>query len=160
MVATCLPGLPLEAVALAPQLLDNVPQAGEVVFRRLEPQFRFVPAAVETCDPCGILEDTAALFRLGIDDLADLALTDEGWRPRPCRGILEQDLHIARPCFAAVDPVAGTQFPLDPTRYLDNVAVVEFGRRDTIGVVDRDRDFSAVARGPRLRARKNHIIHG
>ena len=71
-------------------------------------------------DAGGILEDAAALLRLGIDDLADLALAHEGRRAGAGRRILKQDLDVAGARLAAIDAVGGAGLALDAARDLDD----------------------------------------
>src|SRR5690606_20933145 len=54
----------------------------------------------------------------------------------------------------------GARFALDAAGDLDLIAIVPLGRRLTFAVVEEDRDFSDVARGPRCRAREDDVVHG
>jgi len=59
------------------ELDDHVLDAGEVGFGGLQPQFRLVAAGVKPGDAGGVFQHAAALFGLGLNDLADLALVDQ-----------------------------------------------------------------------------------
>ncbi len=72
----------------------------EVVLGAFEPQLGLVAAAVKTGDAGGILQHAAALLGLGVDDLGDLSLAHERRRASARRGVLEQDLDVARTRFA------------------------------------------------------------
>ena len=76
-VADRLPRLLLQAFHLTGELPDDVFDAREVGLGSLQPQFRFMTAGVKSGDAGGILEHAAALFGLGLDDLADLALVNQ-----------------------------------------------------------------------------------
>ena len=91
LVAPRLPRLPLQAFDLRVELAQDVAEAREVGFGRLQAQLGLVAAAVQAGDAGGILEDAAALLGLGVDDLADLALAHERRRARAGRRVLEQD---------------------------------------------------------------------
>ncbi len=160
LVALHLTRLPLEPVDLRAELGEDVREPREVDLGRLEPQLGLVPAAVETGHTGGILEHPAALLGLGIHDLGDLALPDKGRRARASSGILEQDLDIAGARVLAVDAIARALLALNAPRDLDDVALVEVGRRGAGAVVDENGDLGDVARGSRRRARKYDIVHG
>ena len=78
LVAAGLPGLTLQALDLGLQLAQNVIDARQIVVRRFEPQLRLVPTGVQPGDSRRILENTAPLLGLGIDEFADLSLPDQG----------------------------------------------------------------------------------
>ena len=90
-VADRLPRLLLQAVDLAGQLPDHILDAGEIGFRRLQPQFGLVAAGVQPGDAGGVFQHAAALFGLGLNDLADLALVNQRRRTRAGGGVGEQE---------------------------------------------------------------------
>ena len=158
-VADRLAGLLLQAFHLAGELADHVLDAGEVGFGRLQPQLGLVAAGMQAGDAGGVFQHAAALLRLGLDDLADLALVDEGRRTRAGRGIGEQDLHVARAHIAAVDAIDRACFALDAAGDFQKLAVIDGGRRGAIGIVDRHHDFGVVARRAVAGAGEDHRIH-
>jgi hypothetical protein len=158
-VADRLARLLLQAVHLAGQLPDHVLDAGEVGFRRLEAQFGLVAAGVKTRDTRGIFQHAAALFRLGLNDLADLALVNQRRRTRAGGGVGEQKLHVAGAHVAAVDPVDRARIALDPSRDFQDLAVVHGRRCGAIGIVDRHHHFGVVARGTVAGTGKDHRVH-
>ena len=95
----------------------------------LQAELGLVAAAVQAGDAGGILQHAAALLRLGVDDLADPALAHQRRRAGAGRGVLEQQAHIARARILAVDPIGGACLALDAPRHLQDVGVVELGRR-------------------------------
>ena len=103
LVAARLPCLPLQALDLRVELAQDVVEAGEIALGGAQAQLRLVPAAVQAGDAGGVLQDAAALLGLGVDQLADLALTYQGRRAGAGGGILEQDAHVAGTHLAAVD---------------------------------------------------------
>ena len=62
---------------LTADLADHVLKALEIGFGGPEPQFRFVAPAIKPRNAGGIFKDAAALLRLGVDQLADLALLNQ-----------------------------------------------------------------------------------
>ena len=136
LVAGGLAALALQALDLAFQLAHHVLDAHEVVLGRLEAQLRLVAAGMEARDAGGILQDAAAGLGLGRDDLADLALADEGGRAGAGGGVREQDLHVAGAHFLAVDPVGRAFLALDLARDFQEIGVVEGGGRGALGIVD------------------------
>ena len=100
-----LPGLAAQIRELIADLADHVPQAFEIGFRGLQPQFGLVAAAVKPRDTGGVFKDAAALLRLGVDELADLALLHERLAPRAGGGVGEKDLNVFRTSLFAVDLV-------------------------------------------------------
>ena len=122
LVARGLTALALQALDLAFQLADHVLDANQVVLGGLEAQLRLVAAGMEARDAGGILQDAAAGLGLGGDDLADLALADEGGRAGAGGGIGEQDLHVAGAHFLAVDPVGRAFLALDLARDFQEIA--------------------------------------
>ena len=138
-IADRLARLLLQPVDLGGELADHVLEPQQIGFRRLQPQFRLVPARMQAGDAGGFLQHAAALLGLGLDDLADAALMHQRRRARAGRGVGEQDLHVAGAHLAAVDAVGGAGLALDAARDVDRVLVVERGRRRALGIVDRDR---------------------
>ena len=123
-VADRLARLFLQAVHLSGELADHVLDAGEIGFSGLEAQFGLVAARMKTGDAGGVFQHAAALFGLGLDDLADLALVDQRRRARARGGVGEQDLHVAGADVAAIDAIdrarprarSGARFPGSPGR--------------------------------------------
>ena len=134
----------------ARQLAQTSAEPRQVALGRLEAQLRLVPAAVQPGDAGRILQDAAALLGLGVDDLADLALAHEGRRARAGRGVLEQDLDVARARLAAVDAVGRARLALDAARHLQHVAVVELGRAPCAAALSMKIVTSAMLRAGRV----------
>ena len=158
-IADCLPGLLFQAFHLAGELADHVLDAGEVGFGRLQPQLGFMPACMQTGDAGGIFQHAAALLRLGLNDLADLALVNQ--RRRACAGcgIGEQDLHVAGAHILAVDAINRAGLAFDTARNLQQFGIVDGRGRRPVRIVDRHHDFGVVARRTVAGAGKDHRIH-
>ena len=81
---TCgLSGLTCQLRQLRGQLFDHIINPRQVCLCTFEFQFGFMPALIETRDPCRLFQNTAARLWLGVDQLGNLALSDQGWRMRP-----------------------------------------------------------------------------
>ena len=158
-VAHGLAGLALEPIDLLGELADHVLEAGEVLLGGAQPQLGLVAAGVQAGNAGGFFQHAAALLGLGLDDLADAALVDEGGRARAGRGVGEQDLDVAGAHFAAVDAIGRALLALDAARDFERLFAVELGRRGAIGIVDRHRDFGVVARRPVVVAGEDDVVH-
>ena len=133
------PRLAPEGVELLLDLADDVVDAFEILFGRLEPQFGLVPARIEPGNAGRLFEQRPALHRLGGDQFADLALTHHGRRAGAGRGIGEQQLHVARPDLAAVDAIDRAGLALDAARDFEHVGGVERRRRRAVLIVEMQR---------------------
>ena len=158
-VAARLARLALEAVDLGVDLLQHVLDPQQIVLGALEAQLRLVPARMQAGNAGGLFEDQPPRLGLGGDDLADLALADEGGRAGAGRGVGEQKLDVAGAHLPAVDPVGRAGLALDAARHLDRLVLVEGGRGPMVGIVEKDADLGVVARGPSARAREDDVVH-
>ena len=158
-VARRLLGLASELGELVGELFDHVVDAGEVGLGALELQLRLVAALVQPRDPRRFLEDPAAVLRLGVDQLGDLALAHQRRRGRAGRGVGKQHLHVARAHILGVDLVGAARVAGDPPHHVENVRLVERRRCQPVGVVEQQRDFREIARGPCRGAGKDHVFH-
>src|SRR5271166_5180072 len=105
-----------------------------------------MPARVQAGNARRLLENEPAGLGLGRDDLADLALADEGGRARAGRSVGEQELHVSRAHLLAVEAIGRARLALDAAGDLDRLVVVEGGGRAAIGIVEQKPDFGDVAR--------------
>ncbi len=99
--------------------------------------------------PDGLFQQDAALGGLRIDDRADAALADERGGMRAGRGIGEEQLHVARAHFAAVDAVVRAHAALDAADDLDLGDLVIRLRRVAIADCRATSDTSARLRAGR-----------
>ncbi len=158
-VADRLTCLLLQAIDLTGELADDVLDAGEIGFGSLEAQFGFMAAGMQSGDAGGVFQHAAALVGTRLNDLADLALVDEGGRSRTCGGIREQNLHVTRAHILAIDAINRACFALDPARDFQHLLIVHGGGRRAIGVVDGHRHFGVVACRAVAGTGEDHGVH-
>ena len=120
-IADRLTGLALQRFHLRGELADHVFQPLQILLGGAQAQFGFVAARMQTGNAGGLFQHAAALFRLGLNDLADPALMHECGRARAGRGIGEQNLHVAGAHLAAVDAIGRALVALDPPRHFEHV---------------------------------------
>ena len=106
-----------------------------------------------------LFEQKPALRRLRVDQRANPPLADDRPGRTAGRGVGEQQLHVARPHLAPIDPPGRAAAALDAADDLDLLAVVERKRRVTPAVVDGQRHFGDVARRPSGRTAEDHVVH-
>ncbi len=141
------------------QLPRHVVQPHEVGLGGAQAQLGLVAAGVQARDPGRLFQDHAPVLRLGGDQLGDLPLAHQGRGIGACRGVGEQQLHVARAHLAAVDAVGRAVALVDAARDLQHRVVVELGRRGAVGIVDGERHLGVVARGSRAGAGEDHVLH-
>ena len=158
-VAQRLARLALEPVDLRRELRDHVVEPVQILLGGVEPQFCLVAARMQAGNAGGFLEHAPALLGLRLDDLADAALVHERRGARAGRGIREQDLHVARAHFAAIDPIGRAGVPLDPPRDFERVLLVELCRCGAVAIVEEQRHLAGIARRPAGAAGEDHVVH-
>ncbi len=158
-IAHGLTGLALQPLELALDLGEHGLETVEIGLGGLQAGLGLVAAGVEAGDAGGFLEDAAARLRLGADDLADLALTDERGRAGAGGGVGEEDLHVAGAHLAAVDLVERARLALDPPRHFKDVVVVELRRGEAPAVVDGQHHLGGVAGGAVAGAGEDDVVH-
>src|SRR5262249_2586721 len=158
-VAGRLPGLLLQRLQLALQRDDDVVEPRQVRLGGAQPQLGLVAARMQAGDPGRLLEQRAAVDRLGADQGADAALADQRRRVRAGGGVGEQQLHVARAHVMAVDAVVGAAAALDAAGNLQLLLVVELRRHLAGAVVEQQLDLRAVARRPRPAAAEDDVVH-
>jgi len=104
------------------------------------------PAAVLE-DPGGLLDVAAPLLRLGLQDLVELALPDDGVQLLAETGVRQQLLDVQRPDLLAVDRVDALAGGVDRARDADLAeglagagCAERLGAEPPVGVVDGDLD--------------------
>ncbi len=90
LVAFGLTRLALEPVQGGLQLAPDVVQPLQIGLGRLQPQLGLVPPGVQPRHAPGLFQDATPVLGLGGDQLADLALTDQGRAVGPGRCVGEQ----------------------------------------------------------------------
>ena len=119
LVATGLAGLPLQRGALALELVDEIVDAGEVLLRRFELELGLAAARLELGDAGGFLDQLAAIGRLRAEDLADLALLDDGVALHADADVHQDVLHVAQADGVAVDQVLALAGAIEAAADLD-----------------------------------------
>ncbi len=119
LIAAGLAGLALEGGALALELVDEVVDAGEVLLRRFELQLGLATARLELGDAGGLLDQLPAIGRLRAEDLADLALLDDGVALHADADVHQDVLHVAEADRVAVDQVLALAGAVEATADLD-----------------------------------------
>ncbi len=104
---------------LARQRCQNIVKPFEIGFGSAQPQFGFVAAGMNAADPRGLIEQQTAFGRPRQNQLGDLPLRDHRRRAGAGRGIGKEQLDIARPRLAAVDPVVRALGPLDAPAHVE-----------------------------------------
>jgi hypothetical protein len=100
-------GLALENPHLARDFLEDVIHSGEILFGRLEAKFCEALFGLEAGDAGGLLDDGAAVERLGGEQLADALLADDGVGLASEAGAHEDVLDVAQAADLAVEQVLG-----------------------------------------------------
>src|SRR6185295_3685740 len=118
-VAPRLAGLPLQRAALLLDLENDVVDAGEVLLRRLELQFRGAAARLVLRDAGGLLDQLAAVGRPRAEDHPDLALLDDRVVLGAETGVHQQVVDVAQAAGVSVDQVLALAGPIEAPRDLD-----------------------------------------
>ena len=107
----------------------------------------------------GLFQHLAAVFRLGIDQFADLSLTDEGGRVGTGAGIGKQELDVLGADFLAIDLVAGPGPPHDTADHFQNGVVIETGGRGPVFIRDHQLDLGMLTRRAGIGTGEDDIFH-
>ena len=151
--------LTLQRIDLLRQLPDYVFEPIEIGLGRLQPQLRLMAARMQAGDAGGFFQHAAALLGLCLDDFADAALMHQRGRARARRGIREQKLHVARAHLAAVKAIERALLALDAAPDFERLVFVELRGRGAVRVVEEQHHLGGVARGPRVGAGEDHVLH-
>ena len=158
-IARCLPGLTRQLRQLAGQLFDHVVNAGQVGFGALQLQLGLVTALIQAGNPCRLFENAAAGLGFRVDQLGNLPLPHQRRGMRAGRGIGKQHLHVTGAHITGVDLVGTPDIAGNPAHDIQRVVFIEPGRGQPFGIVDMQRNLGKIARRPRCRAGKNHVLH-
>jgi hypothetical protein len=149
----------LESIELRGHRHDDIVDAQQVVLGGVELQLGLMAALVEAGGASGLIEQLAAVARLRGDQRTNPSLANDAARMRAGGGVGEQELHVARPRLAAIDPIGRARAAIDPPHDLDRIAVVKGDRRVARRIVDRQRHLGDVAGRAVRRAGENHVVH-
>ena len=99
--------LALEGGHLAGDFVEDIVDAGEVLFGGFEAEFGETLFGLEAGDSGGLFEDAASIEGLGAEELADALLTDDCVRFAAEAGAHEDVLNVAETADLAVEEVLG-----------------------------------------------------
>ena len=140
-------------------LVDHFLQPVEIGLGAFQAQLGLMAAGAQTGHAGGLFQDAATVLRLGGDQFGNLALADEGGRIGARTGIHEEELDILGPHFLAIDLVGGTGAAGDAPCDVERVGVVETGRGELVGIVDREHDFGKIAGRAGIGTGEDHVFH-
>ena len=149
-------GLAAQRLELAPDLGEQVGEAGEVAVGRVELAERLLLALAVLEDAGGLLDEAAAVLRGGVQDRVELALPDDHVHLAADAGVAEQLLHVEQPARLAVDGVL--RAAVAEHRAADrDLGVVD--RQRAVGVVDGQLHLGAAQRRAAGRAGEDDVLH-
>ncbi len=149
-------GLALERPELPAHLAEQVGEAEQVAFRRLEPALGLLPPLAELQDPGRLLDDRPAVLGAGVEHGVELALADDHVLLAADAGVGEQLLDVEQAARGAVDHV------LRLTRAEERPGDRDLGeldRQQAGGVVDRERYLGPAEGGPLGGAGEDDVVH-
>ena len=149
-------GLTLQRGELAPDLPQQVVEAQEVAFGRLEAALGALAALAELEDAGRFLDDGPAVLGTGVEHGVELALPDDHVLLATDAGIREQLLDVEQPARCAVDLVLGITGAEERAGDRD---LAELDRQQTGRVVDAQRHLGAAERGPIGGAGEDDVVH-
>ena len=149
-------GLPTQRFELASQLGGQIGEAGQVGLHRVELAHRLFLAFAVFEHSGGLLDEGAPVLGTRLEDLRELALTDDDVHFAPDTRVGQQLLHIHQTATAAVDLVFTGTVTEHPAGDRD-LGVVD--RQRVVGVVDRQRDLGPPQRGSRGGPGEDDVLH-
>ena len=147
--------LQLERAQAGPQLALDVAGALEVGRDARELGLGALPPPLELAQPCGLLDEAAALVRPRQQHLVDGALGDDAVQIAPEPGVGQQIAHVEAAHRLAVEQVVAVARAVEPAHHRQLVA------RDAdapVAVVDHELDLADAARGVLIGAREEHVL--
>ena len=140
LVALGLASLALQRAALLLHFEDDVVDAGEVLLRGIELQFRRAAAGFVLRDTGRFLDELTAVGRTRAEDEADLPLLDDGVGLRTEAGVHQQVVDVAQAARMTVDEVLALAGPIQSAGHfhfasdrLDQLLGLFWRERDAIG---------------------------
>ena len=158
-IAAGLARLALEALVLLLERDKHVLHARQVLLGGAQAQLGLVPAGIEAGNAGGLVDDGAAVGRLGVDDRADAALAHHRRRARSGRGIGKQRLHVAGADLPAVHRIGRTVATLDAAHDVELVGIVHHGGRGARLVVERQHHLGNVAGRTGAGTGEDDVLH-
>ena len=157
-VAAGLAGLFFQVLALAGDGGEHILQPFQIGVGGAQPRFRLLPAGIEAGDAGGLLQHAAPFGRFGGNERADLALGDDGGRPRAGGGVGQQLLDVAGPRAAPVDAVAAGAAARQAADHFDYRLIAVRRRRQPLMIVKRQRHLGKVTGRPGRCPGKDDVV--
>ena len=149
-------GLATERLELAPDLAEQVVEAGQVAVGGVELAERLLLALAVLEDAGGLLDEAAPVLRRRVQDRVELALADDDVHLAADAGVAQQLLDVEQAARAAVDGVL--RAAVAEHRAADrDLGVVD--RQRPVGVVDRQLHLGAAQRRATGRAGEDDVLH-
>ena len=149
-------GLALERPQARARLALDVERAVEVVLRARELELRAAAALAVLAEPGRLLDQQAAVARLGGDDRLDAALRDDRVRLLAEARVGQQLEHVDEPAARTVEAVLAVAGAVEPAQDRD-LGEVEPER--AVGVVEHQLDLGLLARLAAVAAAEDHVLH-
>ncbi len=156
VVAASRVGLAFERPQLPADLAQQIGEAQEVAFGRLEPAFGLLLALAELQDPGRFLDDRPAVLGSRVEHRVELALADDDVLLAADAGVGEEVLDVEQPARDAVDEVLRLT---GPEEHPGDRHLGELDRQQPRGVVDRERDLGPPERRPIGGAGEDDVVH-
>ncbi len=158
-ISARLPCLALQARQLGLKLALEVIRPPKIRLGLAELQLGLMAPGVQAGDAGGLLQHRPPLLRPRPDQCPHPSLAHHRRGPRARGEIGEQRLNVARADLLAVHPIGAAGAPLDAANDLEFRLLMERRRRGALGLVQRERHFGQVARGPAGGTGEDHVIH-
>ena len=149
-------GLTTQRLELAPDLVEQVGQSGEVAVGGIEFAQRLLFALAMLEDPRRLLDEPASVLGSGVQDGVELALADDDVHLATDAGVAEQLLHVEQSAMLTVDRVVRA------TVAEHGAADGDFGVLDgegAVGVVDGQLDLGSAQRRSSGGSGEDDVFH-
>ena len=150
-------GLALERAQARARLALDVEHTRDVVLGALELELGAAAALAVLAQPGRLLDQEAAVARLGVDDPLDPALRDDGVHLLPEAGVGEDLQDVDEPAAGAVQPILAVTRAIEAA---DDRELGELAVEDPVRVVDDDLHLRRGTRGHAVAAGEDHVLHG
>ena len=107
-------GLSLERVSLPVHFRENIVHTGKILACRFETRLGEFPFRFELRNACGFFDQSAAVMRLGTEQLADASLFDDGVAVRTETCAEKNVLDVPKPARLSVEHVDAFTGPVQP----------------------------------------------
>ena len=149
--------LALERAEPGAGLALDVEHPRDVVLGPLELELRAPAALAVLAKPGGLLDQQAAVARLGVDDRLDAALRDDRVHLAAEPRVGQHLEHVDESASRAVQPVLALAVAVQAARDRD---LREAARERALRIVQYDVHLGPIARRDPVAAREDHVLHG